>query len=171
MFIKSYGLFWERVEVTWAPGAGNRDAFRLLGRHKKQNPALRVADFRDQRGIYVLYDHYGPYYVGLATKRPIGNRLRDHTRDTHADSWDRFSWFGFRRVLKGRDPEGLSRLGEVPAKLVSDSDKTIGDVEALLIQTLGTMHRGNWHEEKFASADRWEQVRLDEVAMYVDRLR
>jgi hypothetical protein len=31
-----------------------------------------------------------------------------------AGNWDRFSWFGFRRVLKGKDDDGLQKLGKMP---------------------------------------------------------
>lgn len=170
MFIRSAGLFWQRDEVNWSPGSGKRRAFRLLGRVNENRGALRVADFREQRGIYVLYDDYGPYYVGLARDRDIGARLRDHTRDQHKDKWDRFSWFGFRPVQKQRDPEGLSKLGAMPKVLLTDANKTIGDVEALLTHTLGTTGRGNGQSMRWARADLWKQVMLHEIEKYSDRL-
>lgn len=169
-FIRSYGLFWRREEVDWAPGAGNAGVFRLLGRRNQNRPALQVADFREQRGIYVLYDDYGPYYVGLAAKQDIGNRLRDHTLDDHADCWDRFSWFGFRRVLKGRDTDGLQQLGAMPRQLVTGTASTIGDIEALLMHTLGTVGLGNKNSMRFKNADRWEQVPEYETDDWLDRV-
>jgi hypothetical protein len=170
LFIRSYGLFWQRDEVNWSPGRGVRDGYRLLRRVGENRGRLRVCDFRDQRGIYVLYDDYGPCYVGLARRRPIGGRLRSHTRDALAEHWDRFSWFGFRSVLKQRDADGLCNLGRIPSKLVTDSDKTIGDVEALLILALGTVGIGNSQEMRFARADRWHQIRDHEVDKYLERL-
>lgn len=169
-FIRSYGLFWRIEEVEWSPGSGNAGVFRLLGRKNKNQPALQVTDFRDQRGIYVLYDDYGPYYVGLARDRAIGYRLQDHTHDQHAGRWDRFSWFGFRRVLTGTDAEGLQKLGVMPTQLVSGTASTIGDIEALLMLSLGTTERGNAQTMKFKNADRWHQVPLDEVGYWLDRL-
>jgi hypothetical protein len=166
-FVRSYGMFWDRAEVDWAPGAGNANQFRLLGRFGKVHPKVEVCDFRTQRGIYVLYDDHGPYYVGLARSQDIGNRLRDHTRDHHAKKWDRFSWFGFRQVLVAAESDGTRCLGKVPSKLLTNSDETIGDVEALLIQTLGTYRTGNIQQMRFASAQRWEQVRKDEREKYL----
>lgn len=163
-------MFWRREEVEWSPGAGNAGVFRLLGRKNSNKPALRIVDFREQRGIYVLYDDYGPYYVGLAREQAIGNRLRDHTRDKHRDRWDRFSWFGFRRVLKQQDAEGLRVLGGVPTQLVSGTSSTIGDIEALLMLSLGTVERGNKQTMKFRNADRWYQIPTDSVEYWLSKI-
>lgn len=168
-FIRSYGMFWRRDEVNWTPGAGNAGAYRLLGRKNSNQPALQVADFRPQAGIYVLYDDYGPYYTGLA-KTAIGNRLRDHTRDEHRDRWDRFSWFGFRRVKSATDRLGLQLLGDIPGQLVSGTTHTIRDIEALLMMSLGTVERGNAHSMKFTNADRWHQIPRHEVDYWLGRL-
>lgn len=98
MLIKAYGLFWREDEVDWSPGQGK--PFRLLGRKGSNLPGLRVADFRYQKGLYVLYGDYGPYYVGL-TYTSLGDRLKDHRHDDHGGRWTRFSWFGFRKVQEG----------------------------------------------------------------------
>ena len=167
-FIRCYGMFLDRSEVDWSPGPGNANQFRLLGRVGQRRPRLQVCDFRDQRGIYVLYDDHGPIYVGLAREQAIGNRLRAHTRDRHIKSWDRFSWFGFGRVLVGTNDDGTQKLGETPKKLLSNSARAIGDVEALLIQAPGTYRTGNRQQMKFASASRWEQVRDHERDSYLN---
>ncbi|HET6834175.1 MAG TPA: GIY-YIG nuclease family protein [Acidimicrobiales bacterium] len=133
-------------------------------------PTVRVCDFRSQRGIYVLYDDYGPYYVGLVRDQDIGNRLRSHTRDVHQGRWDRFSWFGFRRVLEGCEPDGIRKLGKVPERLLTQSRSTIGDIEALMIQSLGTQMRGNVQQMRFAAAEQWTQVMRDEVGDYLDKV-
>jgi len=44
---------------------------------------------RNRHGIYVLYRRGKLYYVGLATT--LHSRLRQHLRDRHGASWDRFS--------------------------------------------------------------------------------
>ncbi len=137
MLIQAYGLFWRVDEVDWEPGSGNKGRFRLLGRRGHNLPGLQVADFRDQHGLYVLYGNYGPHYVGLTRKQGIGRRLKDHLRDDHAQEWDRFSWFGFRRVLKGKDELGLHTLAEMATTAVGKNDDVIGDVETLLIRALG----------------------------------
>jgi hypothetical protein len=167
-FIRCYGLFWSVHEVNWFPRSDG-GSFRLLGRRGKKSPS--VCDFRPQTGIYVLYDEYGPYYVGLTRKQPIGDRLKQHHLDRHERKWERFSWFGFRPVLTaGRLSDGTLDLGKVPQRLVTDSRSTIGDIEALLIQSLGTQHRGNKHEEHFASALHWTQVMAHEAEDILKRL-
>ena len=42
-----------------------------------------------RHGVYALYQGDRLYYVGLASN--LRNRLRDHLRDRHGQSWDRFS--------------------------------------------------------------------------------
>ena len=44
---------------------------------------------RGRQGLYVLYRRGKLYYVGLATN--LRNRLKQHLRDRHGASWDRFS--------------------------------------------------------------------------------
>lgn len=163
-------MFWSRDEIDWQPGSGNHtNGFRLLGRHKKNLPALRLADFRTQTGVYILYDDWGPYYVGLTRKKGIGDRLKDHVLDDHAERWNRFSWFGFRSVTGKQTSLGLHELGVMPKRLLTDSDKTIGDIEALLINVLNA--RGNNNDMKFARADCWEQVARDETEYYINKVR
>lgn len=169
-FIRCYGLFWSADEVLWRPGAGNRSSFRILGRVGERSPKLRVCDFRQQRGIYVLYDDYGPYYVGLCRKQGLGARLKQHLSDDHEGRWDRFSWFGFQRVLKSRETDGTQKLGRLPTRLLVDSMSTIGDIEALLIQSLGTQHRGNWNQMRFAAAEQWHQVLEHEAESILQRV-
>src|SRR5262245_14057791 len=136
MIIRNYGLFWRMDEVEWNPGAGRR-TFRLLGRQGANRGTLRVADFRNQTGIYVLYSDYGPHYVGLTRKKGIGNRLKDHLTDELEGWWNRFSWFGFRTVLKEMDANGICRLRQLASIALGEPNKMIGDMEALLIKAMG----------------------------------
>jgi hypothetical protein len=164
-------LFWSADEVEWNPGAGSSNRFRLLGRIGQNKGKLQVCDFRPVRGIYVLYDDYGPYYVGLARDAGIGRRLRRHRNDSHRDKWDRFSWFGFQHVLASSLTDGTRQLGAVPTRLLTESKRTIGDIEALLIQALGTQHRGNSQEMRFGVARPWTQVMAHEVDTYLERVK
>jgi hypothetical protein len=167
MLIKSFGLFWRADEIDWRPGAGN--PFRVIGRQGRQLPGLQLCDFRDQRGIYILYGRYGPYYVGLNRKQGLGDRLRQHQNDHHSDRWERFSWFGFRQVLKSRNPDGLQRLRDMRNSLqLGNPDKVIGDLEAMLIHALGTY--SNINKSKFARATEWKQVPRDELDPYLAKL-
>jgi hypothetical protein len=171
-FIHAYGLFWSADEINWFRTDEDRSRFRMLGRLGRRGPNLRVCDFRFQRGIYVLYDDYGPYYVGLVRVGTLGNRLKQHRLDQHADSWDRFSWFGFAPVIKrSRYADGTSVLGKLPERLLTDSRWAIRDLEALLIQSLGTQNRGNSHQMRFGQGEHWTQVMAHEVDDYLDRLK
>ena len=158
MIIQTFGLFWERAEVDWFPGKGG--SFRLLGHIGRNLPGLRLADFRDQIGIYVLYNDYGPYNVGLTIDQGLGVRLRQHCGDRHAESWRRFSWFGFRGTEAPSSKELLCSLKAYRRNARVDSDTVIGDLEAMLIKTLGP--RGQ-NDMNFHDAEKWDQVRQDEI--------
>ena len=163
MLIKSFGLFWRADEVEWYPGQGNKDEFRLIGRIGSNRPGLRVADFRHQQGIYILYGNHGPYYVGLTKKQGLGKRLKDHLSDDHEDQWNRFSWFGFCSVLSGKDENGYCKLRDMAEAVVGDPKSVITDVEALLIRAMGL---SNIRQMNFVEANEWTQVKLDEVKRY-----
>ncbi len=167
MFIKNYGLFWRLDEVNWRPGRGARGEFSLLGRRGVNRPNVRLADFRQQQGIYILYGNWGPYYVGLTRTQGLGKRLRDHLTDDHGDSWDRFSWFGFRTVNEGKDDSGVCALRKLAKVAVSRPESVIGDVEAILIRAMAVQ---NLAEMNFAYEERWEQVKLDEVERFRKRV-
>lgn len=167
MLIKSYGLFWHASEIEWNPGRGARNTFRLLGRIGANSPGLRVADFRQQRGIYILYGNHGPHYVGLIRKRGLGVRLKEHLTDNHEGQWDRFSWFGFCKTLKGKDKHGLCRIKKMAEVSFGTSGKAIGDIEALLIKAMGL---SNVAQMNFAAAEEWTQVERDEVDKYMARV-
>jgi hypothetical protein len=163
MFVKSYGLFWRRDEVDWNPGTGGQ--WRLIGRNGMNSPGIRIAGFRHQTGIYVLYGNHGAYYVGL-TRSSLGKRLKDHLTDEHWNAWDRFSWFGFRKVLKGLDHQGLNKLGPLADTAIMKPKKVIADVEALLIRAMGL----NIRQMNFASADEWTQIQIDETDKYLAKI-
>ena len=102
--IQNFGLFWERDEIEWGTtGSGN------LGHLKgyRSKPSSTV-DFREQRGIYVLYEggdivSQRVSYVGQAGSglNDLFHRLRDHRDDDLWNRWQRFSWFGFLAVGAG----------------------------------------------------------------------
>jgi hypothetical protein len=167
VLIRNFGLFWRRDEVDWSPGKGKRRSFRLLGRRGANLPGLRLADFRYQQGIYILYGQYGPHYVGLTRKQGLGKRLKDHLFDDHWGEWDRFSWFGFQRVLKSYDSAGLLRLGDLADVSLGDPKTMIGDIEALLIKAMGL--GSNKAQMNFARAEQWTQVRRHEVEHYTKK--
>lgn len=54
MLIKNYGLFWNLEEVDWGyKGPGGSGT--LLGRYARKLRSEPV-NFREQQGVYVLYD-------------------------------------------------------------------------------------------------------------------
>lgn len=96
--IQCFGLFWKWTDVSLGGGQGNRAT--LLG-HPQGGKRKNPIDFADQQGIYVLYADYRLIYVGQTARRAgLLGRLNDHTKDHLASRWDRFSWFGIRRVTK-----------------------------------------------------------------------
>lgn len=169
MRVTSYGLFWREDEIDWHPGTGNRDSFRLLGRIGSNRGKIRVADFRHQQGIYILYDEYGPSYVGLTRNQGLGKRLKDHKGDHLSGKWDRFSWFGFRPLLTPEGSSGVMELGSPQTDVSEDTSTTIGDLEALLIRAIGP--KRNRAQMRFDCAERWIQVAYDDGETYLDRAR
>ncbi|MGM0662262.1 MAG: GIY-YIG nuclease family protein, partial [Pseudomonadota bacterium] len=90
-----------------------------------------------RRSSYILYDEYGPCYVGLTSSQGLGKRLKDHLDDKLAGKWDRFSWFGFRPIGKPSQKSGILELNQPPEDLTDNTSTTIGDLEALLIRSIG----------------------------------
>jgi hypothetical protein len=70
---------------------------------------LLEADFRDQIGVYVLYDwNQNIVYVGQAVNvngnGTLFNRLKNHMDGRLWNRWQYFSWVGFRDVNKDGTP-------------------------------------------------------------------
>ena len=141
----------------------------MLGHIGKRKDKIRVADFRHQRGIYVLYDDYGPSYVGLTRDLGLGARLKNHTTDHLRKKWDRFSWFGFREMLSdNRHKRYLVADQSAEDVITDDMDTTIGDLEALMISTMGPKHNKKFMG--FSEAEKWDQVFDDDVVDYCSRI-
>ena len=120
-------MFWSRAHVWWGTG-GKGNAGSLLGKKvgaKRKEPV----DFREQRGVYVLYDEsFRIMYVGQAGGRAdqcLFQRLKQHTKDHLAERWKLFSWFGTRAVVGS----GLAKRDEIAPSL-SDA---LNHIEAILL--------------------------------------
>lgn len=87
--INAFGIYWNRNLVYW------KSTPDLLG---IQQIGATEVNFKDQRGIYLLYDSREIIYVGQAIEQTLGQRLKQHTLDRLSGRWDRFSWFGFYSV-------------------------------------------------------------------------
>jgi hypothetical protein len=118
--IQAFGMFWRRDRVRWSNNP------ELLG---QQQQVTKIVDFNDQRGVYLLHDGQRVVYVGQVADQPLGRRLYQHTADRLNGRWDRFSWFGIRRVTQ----EG--QLVDVDLKTLTAAD-IITALEALLIEGL-----------------------------------
>lgn len=165
--IQAYGLFWRADEINWSPGKGNRSDWRLYGRLGANSGKLQVADFRSQKGIYILYGDYGPHYVGITRKKGLAWRLKDHRSDRHAGKWDRFSWFGFCTVLKKKNKLGVHLLRDMPLAKFTSPDRMIADLEAMLIRSMALQ---NINQMNFVNAKEWTQIKLHEWEKYEKRV-
>lgn len=151
MLIGAYGRFWERSHVDF-----DVHGWRLLGRQGINTGTIKVVDFRYARGIYVLYNEIGVYYVGLASgESSIGRRLKDHLRDEHGSGWSRFSWFAFDSPSLKGGADGVHGVEFYQSVQVTDS-QVIRDLEALLQVAMQPF--ANKSQTKFADASEWIQV-------------
>lgn len=130
--IKNYGLRWARDSVNW--GARGR-AGTLEGKLATLKSS-EIVDFRDQIGIYVLYEPgFIPVYTGQAgvgTAR-LFNRLKNHQNDHLRDRWDYFSWFGFRAVTEAG---ALSERQNPDATTSITYSDALSEIEGILIEVL-----------------------------------
>lgn len=123
--IQNYGLFWRRDAVDWKRSGS------LLGRGVRAKRKGDV-DFREQRGIYALYDDtFRLVYVGQAGRgqRRLFRRLRSHTITDMAERWSRFSWFGIVPV----DEEAKALRVDWPEEQSTKTGSILDHLEAILI--------------------------------------
>ena len=125
MLIRSIGLYWKREDVCWNSASKNS---RILGVPKGKRLSSPI-NFSSQVGIYVLYADYDMIYVGQTGVDWHGlyRRLKVHTRNDLADRWNRFSWFGTRKVNKN------GNLSKIPSKFRPEFLDAIEHIEAILI--------------------------------------
>jgi hypothetical protein len=151
--IKNYGLMWNRDEVLW--GRGRRKG-ALLGRRSGQ-----VIDFREQIGVYVLYDEgRHPVYVGQAGRgnARLFNRLVSHKSDSLADRWRYFSWFGLLVVNKSKK---LSKWDDKAKRVTGTIASSLDEIEGVLIAA--TEPPFNKQGAKFSGIKRFQQEKPDET--------
>lgn len=157
--IKTYGLFWKPENVFWgrpkAPGG-------LLGK-KHGNSKNSLVDFREQIGVYVLYQQFQVVYVGMAEQTPMLPRIRSHLSDLLQDRWDRFSWFGLLEPLEEPDTpvhfseERARSLASSPSSLSLTPREIIQHLEGRAIVAFETPL--NRQGPSFGGAERYVQVR------------
>jgi hypothetical protein len=150
--IKNYGLMWRRDGVFWGRG-GSKGL--LAGQRKR-----RIIDFRNQIGVYVLYDEVrSPVYVGQAGQgnARLFSRLRSHQRDYLGHRWQYFSWFGLLSVnksgrLSGHDDKWKHVTGTIRS--------TLNEIEGVLIAA--TEPRFNKQGAQFRGIARYRQIPRDD---------
>lgn len=163
--IQNYGLFWSRDGVHWNYGQGGRGAFRgsLKGKIVR-NRQDKVIDFRDQVGIYCLYDNnFELLYVGQAGfgNATLFDRLRTHTGNNLAERWTKFSWFGLKPVLFA-EPDASAKstcLGDVPQSQI-EVGQVLNSLEGILI--VGAEPPLNRQGPRFGEAQKFAQHWDDE---------
>ncbi len=134
MLVKNYGLFWNRDAIHWGKGKN--------AGHLKGFPAKAITDdpvdFRDQQGVYVLYDsNFQLVYIGQAgggDNQRLQRRLAQHRTDSIADRWAKFSWFGVRRVNQDGSLAAENLAAHSPISDVLDH------IEAVLIAAAEPRH-------------------------------
>lgn len=164
--IRNFGHYWSRelIDWGWQGAAGS-----LLGA-LRPNAEESDADFRNQIGIYVLYDeNREAVYVGQAGRgnNRLFDRLRQHSRGPMRDRWTSFSWFGFLDV--GDDGYLIERdEASIPAHPHTDA---LDQFEAVLLQVIeprlakrgpnwnGTREYFQFVEEEATTLDHlWEEL-------------
>jgi hypothetical protein len=159
MLIHNYGLFWRRNDVFWGRP---KVKGHLKGVPAKETSADPV-DFRDQAGVYVLYDdNFRLVYVGQAGagNQFLFTRLKHHRKDALADRWTRFSWFGIKWVKQS------AKLAVGATKFSVKYDDILNHIEAILISAAEPPHNrqgGRFGDE----VEQYLQYR-DEVALGPD---
>ena len=128
--IKNYGFLWERQFIY--RGRGN-SAGHLEGRASGQNNA----DFREQIGVYALYDSNQKItYVGQAGNgnATLFGRLKQHMDGPLRKRWDYFTWFGFRDV----NADGtLSKQQKIKARVSGfNYSQALDQMEGILIEVI-----------------------------------
>lgn len=148
--IKNYGFLWSRQFIHRGRGG---HAGHLRGRR----PGNVIADFRDQIGVYVLYDqNQRTVYVGQAGN---GNatlfiRLKQHMDGGLGNRWHYFTWFGFRKV----NADGtLSRQQDVNSAVSGfNYAEALNQLEGILIEVIEPGF--NKQAGKLKGAEEYDQV-------------
>lgn len=119
VMFRSYGLFWreDRVFWGWPKVRGHlkgQEVSKVTGKPTSKDPI----DFRDQIGVYALYDDFELVYVGQvgantsdSRGKSLFDRLKDHRDGRHSERWNRFSWFGVQDVKNSKE---LSKFRTAP---------------------------------------------------------
>ena len=128
--IKNYGFLWERKYFYRGSGS---NAGHLKGRMN----ASDEVDFREQIGVYVLYEkNQTIVYVGQAGNgnATLFGRLKNHMDGTLWNRWEYFTWIGFRDV----NADGaLSKQQDVQSGVSGFKySDALNEIEGILIEVI-----------------------------------
>ncbi len=127
--MRNYGHLWERKYINYG-GPGVRGHLRGY-----INTSSSI-DFRDQIGVYVLYDKdFIPVYVGQAGNghAKLFDRLKHHESDRLWNRWVSFSWFGVRGVNQNGT---LSSHDTIEKVFKTNGSLLLNEFEAILIEAM-----------------------------------
>lgn len=164
--IQNYGLFW-RWDFISQGSRGRRGRKRTSPETRgriwgTKRGSKKWTDFADQRGVYALYAGFEFVYAGQIDRRGLLRRLKEHRDDDLAERWDKFSFFGTRRVLKDH------KLGKVNIASHPSVSTALNQLEAMLIQVSAPSlnnSRGKW-----SGATRYYQVRDERLGKTTDEM-
>lgn len=128
--IKSYGFMWERKFVF--RGAGSN-----AGHLKGTAAGFANADFREQIGVYVLYDQFqNIVYIGQAGNgnASLFTRLKSHMDGGMRNRWQYFTWIGFKAVNQDGSLSAQQNVDSgVSGFKYSDA---LNEIEGILIEVI-----------------------------------
>jgi hypothetical protein len=162
--VLSYGIKWDKAATDWP----NLHATRTIGRQKID------ANFRNQMGLYILYERNEPQYIGIADR--LGERIGKHRNEDYA--WDNYSWFGNKALIESdnvpAEKEQQVNRAEIDT-VIARPKRVWHDFEAVVFHAFGWVaprygdgndpdgsSRRNLKIPVFgngAQAVRWEQVK------------
>ena len=155
--IKNFGHLWERRYLYRGRG---KIAGHLQGHLSPRSPSV---DFRDQIGVYVLYDKdMRAVYVGQAgygENNRLLTRLKQHENDHLWNRWEYFSWYGIRQVTD----RALHAAQTSESKYSVPGSTLIEQIEGVLISILEPAL--NKQGAVWKEVEQYFQVIDDEVAM------
>ncbi len=160
--IKNYGFLWERKFIyRGAGGDGNSGHLKGEARGKPE------ADFREQLGVYVLYDrNQSIIYVGQAGNgnATLFTRLKNHMAGALWNRWEYFTWIGFRDVNANGSLSNQQNVeSAVSGFKYSDA---LDEIEGILIEVIEP--KLNKQSGRLKSASEYFQViddRVTEISM------
>ena len=153
--IKNYGFLWDRDQIYRGAGCN-------AGHLKGTATGLVTADFREQIGVYVLYDiNQRIVYVGQAGNgnATLFTRLKNHMDGQLWNRWQYFSWVGFKDVnADGKLSAQQSVDSGVSGFKYSDA---LNEIEGILIEIIEP--KLNKQSGRLKSAREYNQFRDDRM--------